>query len=341
MSRPCAGLEEPEEPHEEVMNITDTAITTTTTLWIAGVSVVMTRCVMLAESHQVAARIVKSWTWAMRVLLVAHGPTVLGLVRRGTARARRREVSARAVAPGTVLSRLQVGWGGPEIMRDVAMPWMGSPNFIQIGCLLLLAAGTVASPGAEPLRLHPDALPNVHAPGEVDRPELVPFIVPDPAMLPGVVVDETTAVLEGEWQYSTHTPPYVGEGYLHDRKEGKGRKSVTFVPRLPEDGWYEVRLAHCSNVRRAANTPVTIRHADGETRLRIDQQVAGEEGHLWKRLGRFRFSKGESGWVRISTEGTEGGYVIADAVQFLPVEPDDRREEANDGKAELKPSVFH
>ena len=54
----------------------------------------------------------------------------------------------------------------------------------------------------------------------MDRPELVPFIVADPAKLPGIVVDETAATLVGQWQYSTHTPPYVGLGYLHDQNAG-------------------------------------------------------------------------------------------------------------------------
>lgn len=170
-----------------------------------------------------------------------------------------------------------------------------------------------------PLRPHPAAIPNAHAPGEVDRPELVPFIVADPSQLPGIVVDETAAVLVGKWQYSTHTPPYVGIGYLHDLKDGKGEKSVTFIPELPHAGRYEVRLAHCYNVRRATNAPVTIRHADGETTLRVNQQEEPGHGRLFRPLGTFRFAAGTNGWVRIGTDGTAGKYVIADAVQFLPM----------------------
>lgn len=180
-------------------------------------------------------------------------------------------------------------------------------------------AALFAAPDAARLAPHPDAVPNAHPPGEVDRPELVPFIVANPASLPGIVVDETAATLVGEWQYSTHTPPYVGLGYLHDRKEGKGAKSATFTPDLPRAGRYEVRLAHCNNIRRATNTPVTIRHADGETTLRINQQEPPPHGRLFRTLGTFRFEAGRAGGVRVSTEGTEGRYVIADAVQWLPV----------------------
>lgn len=169
------------------------------------------------------------------------------------------------------------------------------------------------------LKPHPHAIANIHPPGEVDDPSLVPFIVSDSRKLPGIVVDETQAVLVGSWQYSTHTPPYVGLGYLHDLKSDKGKKSVTFTPDLPHDGRYEVRLSHCYNVRRATNTPVTIHFADGEKTVRINQQEIPGHERLFRTLGIFSFKAGKQGWVRISTEGTEGKYVIADAVQFLRV----------------------
>ena len=186
--------------------------------------------------------------------------------------------------------------------------------------LCALTCVVTAAPTSQ-LTPHPAARPNTHAPGEVDRPELVPFIVADPASLPGIVVDETAATLVGAWQYSTHTPPYVGLGYLHDLRADKGAKSATFTPALPRAGWYEVRLAHCYNVRRATNTPVTIRHADGETTLRINQQQEPPHARLWRTLGVFRFAAGREGFVRIDNAGTEGKYVIVDAVQFLPVPP--------------------
>tara|TARA_R110002111_G_scaffold262694_1_gene340229 strand:- start:177912 stop:178514 length:603 start_codon:yes stop_codon:yes gene_type:complete len=164
---------------------------------------------------------------------------------------------------------------------------------------------------------HPDAVANTHPPGEVDQPELVPFIVVDPAKMKGIIVDETEAKLIGVWQYSTHTPPYVGLGYLHDQKTGKGEKSVAYTPELPQAGRYEVRLAHCYNIRRSTNTPITIHYADGEKTIRINQQQVPEHEKLFRTLGVFRFNAGTSGWVKISNEGTDGKYVIADAVQFL------------------------
>ena len=192
--------------------------------------------------------------------------------------------------------------------------------FLVLACVALAWMMPIAMPGGAPTKLkpHPDAVANTHPPDEVDVPELVPFIVADPTSLPGIVVDETAATLVGTWQYSTHTPPYVGLGYLHDQKQGKGKKSATFTPDLPADGLYEVRLAHCYNVRRATNTPLTIHHADGETTMRINQQEIPPHDKLFRTLGTFRFQAGKQGWLRIDNDGTDGKNVIADAVQWLP-----------------------
>jgi hypothetical protein len=190
-------------------------------------------------------------------------------------------------------------------------------RIIAFAVLLATAHGQVP----EAPKPHPDALPNLHPPREVDRPELVPFIVADPQKLAGIVVDETAAALTGEWRYSTHTPPYVGLGYIHTEKARPGLKTATFKPNLPATGRYEVRLAHCYNVRRAANTLIIIRHADGETRLRINQQQEPEHARLFRTLGTFRFAAGDSGWVTVSNEGADPEkVVIADAVQWLPSE---------------------
>ncbi|WP_417393115.1 xanthan lyase [Gimesia sp.] len=190
---------------------------------------------------------------------------------------------------------------------------------ILLTLISISAADTPDSKSAVKLKPHPDAVANTHAPGEVDKPELVPFIVADPTKLKGIVVDEAQAKLIGAWQYSTHTPPYVGLGYLHDQKKGKGEKAVIFTPNLPKAGRYEVRLSHCYNIRRSTNTPVTIHHAEGEKTIRINQQQIPAHNKLFRSLGTFRFDQGKSGWVKISNEGTDGKYVIADAVQFLYV----------------------
>lgn len=161
--------------------------------------------------------------------------------------------------------------------------------------------------------------PVLPKPDQVDNPAMIRFIKPDPGALPGIVVDDTEAKLDGKWKHSVHTPPFVGTSYIHDMKEAKGEKSATFVPDFPKAGRYEVRMSHNSNVRRANGVPVTIRHADGETLVKVNEGKTAPIGKLFRSLGTFRFKKGKSGSVIIGTAGTEGKYVIVDAIQFLPL----------------------
>jgi len=162
----------------------------------------------------------------------------------------------------------------------------------------------------------PPALPK---PEQVDKPEMIRFIEPDVRKLAGIVVDDVDAKLIGSWKHSVHTPPFVGASYIHDMKEAKGEKSATFTPNLPKTGRYEVRMSHNSNIRRANGVPVTIRHADGQTVVKVNEGEPAPIKKLFRSLGTFRFEAGKSGSVTINTAGTEGKYVIVDAVQFLPV----------------------
>mgnify|MGYP002036597012 CR=1 FL=1 len=162
-------------------------------------------------------------------------------------------------------------------------------------------------------------IPSLPKPSQVDKPGMIRFIKPDPKALPGIVVDDVDAKLIGQWKHSVHTPPFVGKSYVHDMKEAKGKKSATFTPDLPEGGYYEVRMSHNSNVRRASGVPVTIRHADGKTTVKVNEGEHAPIEKLFRPLGVFRFEKGRLGTVTIGTQGTEGKYVIVDSVQFLPV----------------------
>jgi len=155
-------------------------------------------------------------------------------------------------------------------------------------------------------------------PSQVDKPEMIHFIKPDPKALPGIVVDDVDAKLVGQWKHSVHTPPFVGKSYVHDMKQGKGEKSATFTPDIPVAGLYEVRMSHNSNVRRANGVPVTIRHADGKTLVKVNEGEHAPIEKLFRSLGTFRFEKGKGGSITIGTQGTDGKYVIVDSVQLLP-----------------------
>ena len=163
--------------------------------------------------------------------------------------------------------------------------------------------------------------PRLPRPDQVDKPENIKFIVLDKSKLPGIVVDNTEAKLVGEWKHSVHTPPFVGKSYIHDMKEKKGKKSATFTPNLPITSLYEVRISHNSNIRRANGVPITINHAKGKKVVKINEGEPAPIAKLFRSIGIFHFKKGREGSITISTEGTEGKYVIVDAVQFLIVMP--------------------
>jgi hypothetical protein len=135
--------------------------------------------------------------------------------------------------------------------------------------------------------------------------------------LPGIVIDDADAKLVGEWTQSTTVPSYIGSGYAHDGNTGKGEKTVTFTPMLPEMGRYEVRLAYVHSENRANNARVTILHADGEETVLVDQtEPPPLDGHFIS-LGTYRFEKDGAGFVLVSNAGTTG-FVTVDALQFLP-----------------------
>ncbi len=138
-----------------------------------------------------------------------------------------------------------------------------------------------------------------------------------PGKLLGITVDDKEATLVGTWKASTFSRPYVGDGYLHDDKGGKGEKSATFTPKLLKAGDYEVLISYTAAMGRSTKTPVTIKSADGDKTVLVNQEIAPKIDGLFHSLGKFRFAAGGDGSVSISNKDTEG-YVIVDAVRFVP-----------------------
>ena len=138
-----------------------------------------------------------------------------------------------------------------------------------------------------------------------------------PQSLPGVVVDDLAARFEGPWRRSSSIRPFVGAGYhaLSDADVSDAR--AVYSARL-KDGVYEVRLSWSASGNRAARLQVEIESADGVKRVTVDQRRRPKIDGLLEPLGRFRFQSDRPAEVRLLVKEA-GGYVIADAVQFLPV----------------------
>ncbi|MCA8998053.1 MAG: DUF1553 domain-containing protein, partial [Planctomycetaceae bacterium] len=149
----------------------------------------------------------------------------------------------------------------------------------------------------------------------------------------GVLVDDVDAEVVGQWKASTFSKNFVGMGYIHDDKQGKGDKRVIFRANVPEDGEYEVRIAFPGNSGRDPAVPVRIEHADGHSDLKINQEKVAPIERIFLPVGRFPFRADQAAVVTISNEGTTG-YVIADAVQFVAkTEPDS--ESQSEDKSQL------
>ncbi len=133
--------------------------------------------------------------------------------------------------------------------------------------------------------------------------------------LPGIVVDDAQAAGANQWGLSSSQPSFVGRGYRHDGNEKKGQ-SASFTASLPKAGKYEVRISYSANPNRATNVPVTIRHAQGESQVAVNQRNRPALDGLFHSLGVFEFQANRTASVVISNEGADG-HVIIDAVQWI------------------------
>ena len=201
------------------------------------------------------------------------------------------------------------------------------PVFMVLGQSAATAAVQAIEQGVDLQRIDPAKLKaRLERDGQVldfDSPPIGPTVarvVLPQSQLPGIVVDDLDAVRVGFDRSSAAHPTYVESGYHHDNNDNKGNQTARFVPDLPREGRYQVFIAYPVNANRATNVPVTIRHADGETKVTLNQRRKPEVQNLLQPVGTFRFAKGKAGQVEIGNAGTDG-YVTIDAVQWVEAKP--------------------
>ena len=138
--------------------------------------------------------------------------------------------------------------------------------------------------------------------------------------LPGLVVDDVEAKKTGEWQSSTSTPRWVGGNYLHDLNAEKGQKSVEYTIRVPRSGKYELRASYSTGTNRNSRAPYSIQTRDWEETVYINQKLRPEHDGLFQTLGEYVLHEGEEVTVTLSNKTEENGHIIADAIQWLPLD---------------------
>ncbi|GAA5509951.1 DUF1553 domain-containing protein [Novipirellula caenicola] len=134
----------------------------------------------------------------------------------------------------------------------------------------------------------------------------------------GLVLDDEEGKKSGQWKASTLFHTFVSKGYVHDNNGEKGKLKVEFSVRLPETGRYEVRLAGSPGSNRASRVPVSIRDANGDHEVFVNQRTAAIN-EIWNSLGEFHFNTDQDAIVTIGNADTDG-YVIVDAIQFRRVD---------------------
>lgn len=136
--------------------------------------------------------------------------------------------------------------------------------------------------------------------------------------LPGIVLDDSTAKLTGDWERSTNFKPHVGNGYVHDQKRGDGKWTATFRFTAPKAGRYEVLMAYSAHETRAKQVPLEVTSGTNSAKIIVDQTLPLPEGQAFRRVGMVKLAADVESVITITNRETEG-FVIVDALQLLPV----------------------
>jgi hypothetical protein len=143
-------------------------------------------------------------------------------------------------------------------------------------------------------------------------------VAKDIASLKGVVLDNTSARLVGDWASSSSIPGFYGADYLHDSHESPGGKQATFELQLPQAGRYQVRLSHTANANRATNVPVTLTTGAQKHTAKWNQRQPTDKDGL---VTLFTLDLPEMTPILVSISNANvDGYVVVDALQLVLVE---------------------
>ncbi len=140
--------------------------------------------------------------------------------------------------------------------------------------------------------------------------------VVDSRKLPGIVLDDRTAIKKGIWKESRNFRPYVGAGYVHDDNAGKGAASLTFETKISKSGRYDLRLAYSPHPTRASNVPVRVEFGGQSQKISVNQRLSLDPDSAFRTLKTLDLKAGHKVTIYLSNEGTDG-FVVVDALQLL------------------------
>jgi hypothetical protein len=137
--------------------------------------------------------------------------------------------------------------------------------------------------------------------------------------LPGIVLDDADAKLNGHWARSTNFKHFVGSGYVHDERKGDGKSSATFRFKAPKSGRYQVLMAYSAHETRASKIPLTITSGRNGKDIVVDQTVPLPSGKSFRPIGTVDLESKVETVIEITNADTNG-FVILDALQLILIE---------------------
>lgn len=93
---------------------------------------------------------------------------------------------------------------------------------------------------------------------------------------------------------------------------GAAPNTATWSATIPSTGTYDVYARWTQHPNRASNAKYTVNHAGGAALVTVNQMAGGG---TWSLLGTYSFNAGAAS---VSVTDQADGFVIADAVMFLP-----------------------
>ncbi|MEM8864796.1 MAG: glycosyl hydrolase family 28-related protein [Planctomycetota bacterium] len=143
--------------------------------------------------------------------------------------------------------------------------------------------------------------------------------------------DQNAITLTGDWVSDDGFPGgFLGDNFSYSNDPNA---VASYRPDLRVAGEYEVLVRHIGewfnqpSSGRSTQTPIRVLTADGDQMLRIDQgslNAAGNgfdfDGGVWRSLGTFGFTAGDTLGLDIFADALVDGKIIADGVRFILVE---------------------
>jgi hypothetical protein len=151
--------------------------------------------------------------------------------------------------------------------------------------------------------------------------------------LPGIVVDDASAELSGTWSKSTHTSPFVGQGYIYSA--GGSEHIARFNVDVAEAGEYHLLVAYTPGANRTEAAQLELVRADDKRPFTVNQQQRPSGPFNFHSLGQFSFEPGPA-YLAISGTPDTKGVVIADALALVTTaQLEELKQEAEKAKSPL------